>query len=136
MIGMKKIALISTLTFLPMLAHADIVITNNTNSYVTGSLSFLCSSIAGSSGILAPKPGTLTVSQSTISYYCSPSCSAEVYLSDNCSDKSIATVTLTKDGVTNIKNHDPKRAVINGSGSAISVDPGTGSLWDFFKKIW
>lgn len=132
--GMKKIALISAVTLLPILAHADVVITNNTNSYVTGTLSYLCSSTAGSSGILQPKPGTLTISQSSLNYFCSSSCSVEVHLSKNCGDKSIATVTVTKDGITQINNHDTKRAIINGGGSSISVDPGTAvSIWDVLK---
>lgn len=134
----KKSVLISAfvLSSLPIFSNASVVITNNTSLYATGYLnSSICSSSVGNSGTLNPKPGTLTIAQGVLDFWCSNrTCTMEVFLTKNCSGKSIATVSAdAKHGVTNIVNHDEARAYLSGSGSAISLNSGSKSIWDYLN---
>src|SRR3989338_3721775 len=77
----------------PLLAQADISVTNNTSSYITAKVSIFCSDIAGDKGTIKPH-SPFTVPQSIIDDYCKSGCEVKAYASKTCSGDAIATATI------------------------------------------
>jgi len=121
----KKAALLSVLSviLLPIFAHAaDINLVNNTDSYGTGKVGFLCSDLAGNDGRVKPH-STFTVKQNALDLVCSGTCEAEVFLTKNCSGKTIAKAKLdNKKGVISVTNLDKVHYTISGGGTNITID--------------
>ncbi|RDI46057.1 hypothetical protein [Aquicella lusitana] len=109
---------------LPAIAHADISVANNTNSYATAHVGFICSSIVND-GVIKPH-SSLNISQSIIDLYCVGSCKTDIYMSKNCSGKSVATVSVDQHkGVTGISNHNVNGYYVAGGGYSASVNGGS-----------
>lgn len=130
--SLKKILLfcLFVVSSLPIISYADITIINNTDYYGTGKFNYSpCSSIAGDAGIAKPH-NPLTVPQSVISFYCAiTSCTAHIYLSQNCSGEEVATATVDKNnGITEINNLDPDRFEISGGGYYVTIQAKTSKI--------
>jgi hypothetical protein len=125
----KKLILFCALTF-SMSAHADLLLTNNTDSYGTGNVaSSPCSSQAGDRGITKPH-STLTIPQIAFDLFCGLfTCEARLFATQNCSGPVIATVTIEfNKGVTHINNLS-KQFVVSGGGNHITINPGSKTIW-------
>ena len=132
----KKIALTSLLAAIamPMMAHADITIVNNTDYYGTGKIDIFCSNISDN-GVIKPH-SQMNVGKDVLDMVCSSTCDATVYVTKDCSGKPIAKAKLdNKKGVVSVTNLDTKRFAISGGGTSITIDP-VSSWEDWFKKIF
>jgi hypothetical protein len=111
----------------PFTAFADVTIQNNTNSPATAIAGLSpCSNAAGEKGVIKPH-GKVTIPDFLVGMYCTNDCKAHVYMSKNCSGKSIATVTANKrEGVKLIENEDktPGGYHLEGGGSTITIEGG------------
>lgn len=129
---MKTLALLGTLTLasVPFAAQADITIHNNTNSPATASVSISpCSNAAGDRGIIMPH-SSITIPDFLVGLYCTSDCKAQVFMSRNCSGKSIATVVgNVKQGVKSIDNHNVNGFRLAGNGKDISIEGGSANKW-------
>jgi hypothetical protein len=129
---MKTLALLGALAFsaAPFAAQADITIHNNTNAPATASVSISpCSNAAGDRGVIKPH-SSITIPDFLVGLYCTSDCKAQVFMSRNCSGKSIATVTgNVRQGVKNIDNHSVKGFRLAGSGKDITIEGGPAKKW-------
>lgn len=121
---LKKIILLISL-FFPLISLADILVHNNSDFFGTGKLTLSpCSSSVGDQGIVHPH-STFNVPQSVLNMLCGlKPCQAQVFLSNNCSGKPLASVTLeAKKGVVSYTNMDPMHYRISGGGNDVTLDP-------------
>lgn len=122
----KHWLLVSSITLFSSSAFAtDILLSNNTKSPATGSIGYICSSIAGDDGVAAPH-SSLTIPQALIDKYCSgKNCDIQVYMSNNCSAHKAGTVTVDQNkGVVNVVNQNKEGYILSGSGSIATIDGG------------
>lgn len=113
-----------------MAAHADLFIANNTDASATAYAGTSpCSNAAGDRGIIKPH-GSVQIPDFLVGMYCTNNCKAQVFMSKNCSGKSIATVTANKkQGVIDIENHGIEGYQVVGSGKSISIEGGQSRKW-------
>ncbi len=109
---MKKIKMAAiALACLPIIASAsDLTLVNNTNRDSTSVINNgVCSTILGSAGVTKAHT-TNVVPESKINMACilnRTNCKADVYMTNNCSGKVVATVTMdTKSGVKAVAMKD------------------------------
>ncbi len=138
--NIKSLVMLSALTacIIPMTAFADMNITNNTNTAATAFAGISpCSNAAGERGIIQPH-GQVTIPDFLVGLYCTADCKVEVFMTKNCSGKSISTVTANvRDGVKKIDNHNtnpdgstiPDSFRIEGSGKNITIEGGPARKW-------
>lgn len=128
----KNILMLGAIAFCTtsVAAYADMTIANNTNSVATAYAgSSPCSNAAGERGIIQPH-GSVQVPDFVIGIYCTHNCTAEVFMSKNCSGKSIASVIANKkDGVVSITNHDVDGYRVVGAGKSVAVEGGPARKW-------
>ena len=125
----KMFALISTFSIaaLPVLAHADITVYNNTDSYATAYVKDSpCSSDLGNSGVAKPRQ-SLNIPHIVFTKYCGFStCDAHIFATKDCgaSGKEVATVTI--DGflgeVKSVNNLDSAHYDIQHGKNSVTVD--------------
>ena len=113
-------------------AFADITIKNNTNSPATAFAgNSPCSNAAGDRGVMQPH-GQVTIPDFLVGMYCTSDCKAQVFMSKNCSGKSVATIIANKrEGVKSITNSDkgPNAYHIEGKGSIVTIEGGPSRKW-------
>jgi hypothetical protein len=110
--------------------NQDLFITNHTNSDMTSKISGHCSSeVLGQAGV-TPKGGVSDITPNQILLACAVSilkgtpCSADIYMSNNCSGTSIGTVTFDmKTGITGVTGLNPNYT-IDYSGFAATISGG------------
>ncbi len=131
---MKYLALLGavTLSITPFAAFADLTIKNNTNSPATAFAgNSPCSNAAGDRGVMQPH-GQVVIPDFLVGMYCTSDCKAQVFMSKNCSGKSIATIVANKrEGVKSIINNDNSTNAyhIEGRGNTISIEGGPSRKW-------
>jgi hypothetical protein len=131
---MKLLVLLGavTLSMTPFAAFADITIKNNTSSAATAFAgNSPCSSAAGDRGVMQPH-AQVTIPDFLVGMYCSSDCKAQVFMSKNCSGKSIATIVANKrEGIKSIANNDssPNGYHLEGHGNTISIEGGPSRKW-------
>ena len=132
----KSLALLGAiaLSISPIAAFADLTIINNSNSPATAiaGLSPCSSAAPGGKGIIQPGGGRVDVPDWAIGIYCTSDCTAQVYMTKNCTGKSVATCTANKkEGVKSCVNHtksaDGYRIV--GTGKTITIEGTTTRKW-------
>lgn len=130
------IVLASCITFLPLLAKADISVRNNTNGYGTAKTSMSPCSSSVEAGVIKPK-SALDIPQYVLDLYCPFGCDVFLYMTKNCSGNKIATVTIdNQKGVVRVNNHNVQGYVVSGGGNVVNVDGGPAkSLLDFLKSV-
>jgi hypothetical protein len=119
------------LAALPVLANADMVLTNNTNSYAVAKVGGFCSTMAGDQGLIKPHQ-VMDIPSSTydnIKMICGSGCDADIYMSKSCSGERVATVRLDKSGASNIRNYNVKGYTVTGGGFALAMDGGSFKNW-------
>lgn len=131
----KKSSLICAiaLSVFPLFSYADIDVRNNTKGFGTAKTNLSpCSSTAGDAGIINPD-SNLTIPQFVLNLYCAFGCNVEVYMTKNCSGKSIATLTVNPNkGITKINNHNEVGYFVLGNGKAASINGGpVKNIFDF-----
>jgi hypothetical protein len=123
----KSLAILGalSLSILPITSFADITITNNTNSPATAFAgNSPCSNAAGDRGVIQPH-SQIVIADWIVGIYCTTDCKAEIFMTKNCSGKSIATVTANKkDGVKSTISHDDRADGyrIIGTGKSVSIE--------------
>lgn len=123
----KSLSILSAIAIsvLPIAAFADITITNNTDSAATAYAgNSPCSNAAGDRGVIQPH-GKVVIADWIVGIYCTNDCKAEIFMSKNCSGKSIATATANKrEGVKSVVSHDdrPDGYRIVGTGKEVSIE--------------
>lgn len=119
-----------TLSTISFAAYADLSITNNTKTGATASAaSSPCSGSIGSKGVIAPG-GHVEIPDWAVGVYCRTNCTAHVYMSKNCSGKSIATVTANmKDGVVDVINNGVDGYHVEGRGKVMTIEGGPSRKW-------
>jgi len=124
---LKKLALLGAIaiTAAPLAAQADITIYNNTNSPATAYVNNSpCSNAAGSKGIIMPHQ-SISVPDWAANLFCSHECTANVFMTKNCSGKSVASVTgNTRDGVKKVDNHHVNGYRVVGNGKSVTIEGG------------
>lgn len=89
-------------------AHAKLVVTNKTQ-FDSTTKTFLCSTALGEAGVTHPgQTNTLTDAQvKSACLFSQQNCVADVFLTNNCSGPSIATVTMDiKSGIKSVEMKD------------------------------
>ncbi len=131
----KGLALLGALTLsaIPFAANAlgqDMVINNSSNNVATASAGISpCSGSIGDRGIIKPH-SNVTIPSWAVGMYCTSDCKAQVYMSKNCSGKSIATVTANvREGVKKIENHGVDGYQVVGSGFNVTIEGGPQKKW-------
>ena len=130
----KHLALLGAvaLSVSPIAAFADLHISNNSNSPATALAGMSpCSSAAGTRGVIKAH-GEISVPDFLVGMYCKKDCQAHVFMTKNCSGKSIATVVANMhDGVKSIQNSDnsPDGYRVVGSGKNVAIEGGPHRKW-------
>jgi hypothetical protein len=106
-------------------AAGDLTIVNNTKNFSTSVINNgPCSTILGDIGVTKPN-STNTVPSSKVKFACSihpSSCSADVYMTNNCTGSKIATVTFDVDkGIKSVKMDTPAY-LITGVGFIVTLN--------------
>ncbi len=121
---LKTAAIAACVLSLNTIANAGhhVYLQNNSDEHMTGAAGISpCSSIAGSTGIIAPGQ-TFEVPSGVLGLYCMFGCNVSVYASKSCSGNQIATVHLNKDHsiarVDNLSTHYK----ISASGEMITAE--------------
>lgn len=118
-----KTLIAACLISMPLMASAaDIDITNNTDNYGTGSINGTCSTIAGDKGVISPGQ-TLTVPQIAFDMLCfGMDCTADIYLSKNCTGKKVATADIDPDdGIISVNLIDKEHYKVDYSKTRVVV---------------
>lgn len=121
---------LSTASFAAYAKAQDMTINNNTNNVATASAGISpCSGSIGDRGIIKPH-NNVVIPSWAIGMYCTSDCKAQVYMSKNCSGKSIATVTANvREGVKKIENHSVDGYQVAGSGFNMTIEGGPQKKW-------
>lgn len=106
-----------------MVSAAEISITNNTDNYGTGSINGTCSNIAGDKGVINPGQ-TLTVPQIAFDMLCfGMDCTADIYLTKNCTGKKVATADIDPDdGILSVNLIDKEHYEVTYSKTSVTVN--------------
>lgn len=121
---------LSTVSYAAYATGKDMTINNNSDAVATASAGVSpCSGSIGDRGIIKPHSNVVIPSWA-VGMYCTSDCKAQVYISKNCSGKSIATVTANvRDGVKKIENHDVDGYQVVGSGFNMSIEGAAHKKW-------
>jgi len=131
-IAVAALSIATTAVYANTTGKYDITIANNSNAAATAFAgNSPCSNAAGKKGIIQPH-SQVTVPGFAIGMYCTADCVAKVYMSENCTGKSIASVVVNiKEGIKSIQNTDdsesPYRVV--GGGTYVSIEGGPQRKW-------
>lgn len=113
----------SFIALLPLSSYAvDITISNLTSSVGTGKISGICSNILGPSGVIHPGQ-SLVVPQIVFDLYCMNQCTADLYLSDNCSGERIASANIDESkGILDVTPYDHEgKFTINHNATNVTI---------------
>jgi len=129
----KSLALFGALalSIIPLTSFADIIIHNNTNTAATATAGNSQCSGAIPQGVMKPHT-TVTIPDFLADMFCKDGCTANVYMSRNCSGKPIATVEAsTAKGITKVTNNDKSATgyKVVGLGKEISIEGGAAKKW-------
>lgn len=108
---------------LPVIAHADIDVVNNTETYGTAKMGDKCSAYIGDAGVIKPH-SSMVIPQFLLNTLCLFSdCEANIYASNNCDGRVVGTATLNRNkGVTRVQTLDRENYELLGRGNNITIN--------------
>ena len=123
----KSLALLGaiSLSVMSFAAHADTVIVNNSDLPATAlaGLSPCSSAAPGGKGVIQPHGGRVEVPDWAVGIYCSSDCTAQVFMSKNCSGPAIAScVANKKDGVKKCTSNSSNYRIEGWPGKNIRIE--------------
>jgi hypothetical protein len=140
----KLFALVSVfiISTLPILAHADIRIMNNTDSFVTAAVgSSPCSSEQGNAGVAKPHQ-PINIPHIVFTIYCglTTSCTGHVFMTKDCGISARETVTVNVDAIagriTSYDNHDKEHYNFIVTGQNVVINQIKSSPKSWFRFLF